>query len=298
MRIAIVNEAKRDAFRHEDIAAIANVLELQTMHYAEFWQSGPTPIQAFEHLGDVPKDAAIIALLEDADQAGVLGYHDVTPDGRPYGRVFLGPILNNGGDWVRGSLSVSQTLSHEVLETIGDPYANWWAGTAQGYQRAIELCDLVESDTYEIEGISVSNFLGPRAFDATKRAPGPWDWMGVLKSGNDEPRPDCYEIRQAISGTAYPVFGASYPEWKKAMKAGQGGRTANRLGLYHPYGCSEAARYNDLTIIGDEVPDEHAIELKKLCRYAKGITESVPPFERPKAQPLFNGTLMSLVGRR
>ena len=37
-----------------------------------------------------------IVLLDDADQAGDLGYHDLDPQGRPYARVFVDPILDNG----------------------------------------------------------------------------------------------------------------------------------------------------------------------------------------------------------
>ena len=42
---------------------------------------------------DVPLPAAAypLVLFDDAEQAGALGYHAETPDGRPYGRVFVGP---------------------------------------------------------------------------------------------------------------------------------------------------------------------------------------------------------------
>src|SRR5690348_14351978 len=43
--------------------------------------------------------------LDDADQAGALGYHDVDPDGRPYARVFVGTILDSGGTLADGPFS-------------------------------------------------------------------------------------------------------------------------------------------------------------------------------------------------
>src|SRR6266542_1808154 len=37
----------------------------------------------------IPKNAWVIAVLDDADQADALGYHSVDARGRVYGRVFM-----------------------------------------------------------------------------------------------------------------------------------------------------------------------------------------------------------------
>ena len=51
---------------------------------------------------------------DDSDQAGALGYHDVTDEGLPLGKVFAGTDRALG-------LEVSVTFSHELLEILGAP---------------------------------------------------------------------------------------------------------------------------------------------------------------------------------
>ncbi len=116
---------------------------------------------------------------------------------------------------MQGPLAVSATLSHEVLETIGDPYINWWADTPDGDEEAIELCDRVEGDAYAIGNVSVSNFLGPRAFSM---GAGPYDRLGLLANAWDMTAGG-YKIRRqgGPSGTVTQVFGAKMPAWKRAL---------------------------------------------------------------------------------
>lgn len=306
MRIALVNELSKatlgQVLTPTDLEDIANVLSKQMVHYADFHQAQPVAIAAFETLRDVPHDACLLAFFWDSDQAGALGYHDVSPNGRPYGKVFLGPTLENGGSLSKGPDSVTVTASHEALEMRGDAYANLWADR-NGYEVAYELCDLVEADSYDIDGMSVSNFLGPRAFEQwDKISPGDQlDYMGTLKHGTySVPRANCYEIRRGITGTSYPVFGRNYPEWRKVLKSHPASRTAARLGLHRPH---------DLTIIGEDVPVEATADLKRMARYARGLGITgiaAPHFEEPPPppaapapyKPLFDGNPLSLVGRR
>lgn len=58
-----------------------------------------------------------LAVLDDSDQAGALGYHDLTKDGLPLGKVFAKTDLTYGEKW-------SVTFSHELLEMLGDPNIN------------------------------------------------------------------------------------------------------------------------------------------------------------------------------
>jgi len=48
-------------------------------------------------------------ILDDSDQAGALGYHDLTSDGLPIGKVFAASDLKAGTSW-------TVTASHELLE--------------------------------------------------------------------------------------------------------------------------------------------------------------------------------------
>src|SRR5437764_6891042 len=56
-----------------------------------------------------PKGSWWIAILDDSDQAGALGYHDLTADGLPLSKVFAKSDKHYGN-------SVSVTISHELLE--------------------------------------------------------------------------------------------------------------------------------------------------------------------------------------
>lgn len=103
-------------------------------------------------LGDDPQT------VDDA-----LGYHSMNYKGVPYGFVFVDISAQVGEPW-------SVTLSHEVLELIADPYVNLLVvgphprTKNQQALYAYEVCDPVQSDTYAIDGIEVSNFVTPLYF--------------------------------------------------------------------------------------------------------------------------------------
>ena len=90
-----------------------------------------------------------IFILDYTDSEGSLGYH-FEDNGYAIGRVFAKTILEYGGVVLYinapGSFSVSQCLSHELLEMIGNPEINLWALDNYGNMWARELCDSVESN--------------------------------------------------------------------------------------------------------------------------------------------------------
>jgi hypothetical protein len=225
--IALVNESTEPSLSLAFLQQVADAVERQLEeHYAAFWESAGCTIVACASLADAPKGAAIVAVMDNADQADALGYHATTPDGRPYARVFVRPILDNGGTVMTGPVSVSVTISHEVLEMWGDPYANFWADASDGNEYALELCDAVEGDAYEIDGISVSNFVGPRWFDPG--GAGPFDWMRTL-SAPFTMSAGGYMILRTSSGDVRQVFGSSFPAWKLAGKAHPAARSQKRI---------------------------------------------------------------------
>ena len=104
-----------------------------------------------------------LVILDDSDQAGALGYHDLTPDGLPIGKVFAGTDLKYGLTW-------SVTASHELLEMLADPNINLTVlvqTAAAGTLYAYEVCDACESDNdgYEIGVVRVSDFVFPSWFE-------------------------------------------------------------------------------------------------------------------------------------
>jgi hypothetical protein len=120
----------------------------------------PTPQTPPELRGD-----AIIYLSDQIDVAGALGYHDANNNGIPYGFVLMDLSAQLGEPW-------SVTLSHEALELIGDANVNQFAAgphpdpsqSGRIVFHWYEMCDAVQAEAYERDGIAVSNFLLPLYF--------------------------------------------------------------------------------------------------------------------------------------
>jgi hypothetical protein len=131
------------------------------------WPGGVPPLQLYmAPKGHVPPATDWqIVYLDDADEAGALGYHDLLHNGAPISYVFVKATLKAGE-------LVSVTAAHELAEMGADPFANYWAQKGDGDMYALELCDAVEDDTYPVLGVPMSNFVLPTWFDMTKRPKG------------------------------------------------------------------------------------------------------------------------------
>jgi hypothetical protein len=213
------------------IDAMTEAIAIQLRQVAAAW--GQVVWQIVE---DANAAGFEIALFDDdAQQHDDYGWHDLSDAGTPYARVFLKPILDFGGRWLHSSLSVSATVSHEACELIGDPAVNQWAQTARGGLYAVELCDPVESDCYDVglrdgSSVTVSDFLYPDWFNPFAPAGAPMDHMRVL-SKPFEVAPDGYAM-QLSGGQVRNKYGRTYPAWRKATKRAWGSRTHAR----HHYG--------------------------------------------------------------
>lgn len=118
-------------------------------------------LRFFSAKAKVPAGAWLLAIFDDADQAGALGYHDLTRTGCPLGKVFAKTTMADGGLW-------TVTFSHELLEMLADPNINLCAfDEANRRLYAYEVCDAVEADAlgYEIDGVTVSDFVLPSWFE-------------------------------------------------------------------------------------------------------------------------------------
>ena len=107
-----------------------------------------------------------MSILDDSDQAGALGYHDLTPDGLPIGKVFAATDLKYGTNW-------TITASHELLEMLADPNINLTvfvqSNESTGILYAYEVCDACEADNlgYAIGNArTVSDFVYPSWFES------------------------------------------------------------------------------------------------------------------------------------
>jgi len=92
----------------------------------------------------------------------VLGYHFTNHSKVPYGFVYLDVCSMYNEEW-------SCTLSHEVLELLADPTAVLTvSGQAPGRVDTVfydlEVCDPTQGDGYQIDGVTVCNFVGKSYF--------------------------------------------------------------------------------------------------------------------------------------
>jgi hypothetical protein len=106
-----------------------------------------------------------LVILDDSDQANALGYHDLTSEGLPIGKVFAASDLKAGTSW-------TVTASHELLEMLADPNINLTVlvqnDNTAGMLYAYEVCDACEDDSlgYPIDNVLVSDFVYPAWFES------------------------------------------------------------------------------------------------------------------------------------
>lgn len=112
-----------------------------------------------------------LAILDNSDQAGALGYHDLTQEGLPLSKVFAKTDQTYGESW-------TCTASHELLEMLADPCINLTVfdqdGGIGGRLYAYEVCDACEAEEfgYKIDGVLVSDFVYPSWFQSFRKSKG------------------------------------------------------------------------------------------------------------------------------
>lgn len=166
IKIAVLNQYT--ALSDDAVQTVVAALQIQVhQDFAPAWgidadltyyPSGQTP----------PLDSWQLIIFDDSDQAGALGYHDLTPSGFPLGKVFAGTDKKYNSSW-------SVTASHELLEMLGDPDINLCAlvesGNTAGTLYAYEVCDACEDDQYGYKvsvggtDVLVSDFVLPSWFE-------------------------------------------------------------------------------------------------------------------------------------
>jgi hypothetical protein len=211
-RLLLVNESSYTT-RSIPMDSIRAAINEQLEHFAAAWGD-----VTWELTRDLDLQGFRIVLLDNADEADALAYHYLTPQGKPYASVFVEDILTNDGTWTDGANSVSCSASHEVVELLADPACNYYADGLDGYMYALEVADPTEGDSYNIDGVAVSNFVHPDYFNpwAKKRRGHKLDHMGLVKKPF-ETRPGGYVVRhRGLQDKT--VWGPELPRWKREMK--------------------------------------------------------------------------------
>lgn len=232
--IAVVNSST--LLKDTDVLYMAAACALQVKRdFCPAWGLSPISV-GFYPSGVLPRRTWVMELVDDIPEApGALAYH--TEDGDVVsGRIGVGTILQNGGVPLydsNGAPSVASALSHEILETIVDPFVNDWCDGPEGQSYAKETADPVESSQYLItvkgNPVAVSNFVTPRYFD-TQAVGGVLDFMGQLTAPFSLAPGGYYVIRDA-SGSPHEVFGEVKPEaWRIERRSNAWSRLNVRLG--------------------------------------------------------------------
>lgn len=158
-KIIIVDQATAVGWE-EVLKAVGAVQRQLNEHFGPAWGIS----QALGLLGPgepIPPGQWVHYLFDDADQAGALGYHDLTDQGLPSGITFVKTTLDAGLPW-------QPTFSHEVLELAADPFCfSLVRNPYTNQDEWLEVGDPVEAGSYEIDGVAVSDFVLPGWFGAT-----------------------------------------------------------------------------------------------------------------------------------
>ena len=163
-------------------------------HVQEWW---PRPAQLIWCPKDKePADAWKLVFADKSTEAGDLGYHDFTPDGRPISYVFAADDLKYG-------YSPTVTATHEIAEMLADPWISEVFQVSNTEFFAKEICDPCEADEFgysirvsPFPSIKASDFVLPKWFipgssgqlDKTKKIDKPLKllsggYMSVFTSG-------------------------------------------------------------------------------------------------------------------
>lgn len=152
--VVIVNEST--AVTDQQVACLIQALEIQLDE--DYSPSYGVPVVLKQILKGAQPDPGQwqLAILDNSDQAGALGYHETTIHGDPIGFAFAKSAIEDGESW-------TVTASHELLEMLADPEINSSVevdnsdGTITMHFK--EICDPCEDDQY---AYSVSDGNGDR----------------------------------------------------------------------------------------------------------------------------------------
>lgn len=128
------------------------------IHDVRVWWPRPVDLRYIDKANE-PHLAWKVIFADTSDEAGALGYHDFTADGRPISYVFAGDCQKYG---------YSETVcgAHEIAEMIADPWISQVFQIDNTHFFAQEIADPCENDEdgYEIDGVQMSDFVTPRWF--------------------------------------------------------------------------------------------------------------------------------------
>lgn len=173
---------KTDLITDEQVHKIAMACHHQVYYdLAPVWVTLHRPVKPLRQGRRVPSGDQVIELCAES-AAGTLGYHTELAGDVVSGVVGVGTVLDAGMEVLTGGLSVSTIVSHEVCEMVVNPNVSGWSDSGRGWLVATEVCDPVQSDYYDIDGVAVSNFVTPDFFSPVVSEGDRFDHLGTLSA--------------------------------------------------------------------------------------------------------------------
>ena len=246
MHIAFVN--KSTLLTNDEVNLMAAFCQVGIEDWAHAYEA-LVPVVNFV-AGAIPADAEPLYFFDNADAAGALGYHDLTPQGLPYAKVFVKLVLGDGGFKFIGpdptDLTVETVLSvadHETKEMAGDPDVNVWCDGSivdpkSGKKYAstcFEMADAVQGNAYLAmlpngqKGL-LSDFLWPAWFNPKARKGSKFNHTGTLKKPFTVDKGGYAIVRNSLRGSAQ-IFGEEPAKMKYAWRVKATPHPASRTAI-------------------------------------------------------------------
>jgi hypothetical protein len=165
-RVAVLNATT--SLSDGEVRAVVKALQTQVQRdFAPVWGIGAGLTVVSKGMRP-PDNAWQLVLLDHADQAGAIGYHDVTSEGLPLAKVFVATARESNLSW-------TVSASHELLNLLANPRINLTVfvqrpGT-KGTLYSYEVTDPCEDDkyAYSIGDTRVSDFVTPAWFEEWRK---------------------------------------------------------------------------------------------------------------------------------
>jgi hypothetical protein len=243
IQVAVINEST--VLSDEAVSLAIPALQIQVHnHFAPAW--GIDADLAFVPKGSVlPPGAWWLTILDDSDQAEAVGYHELTPEGRPLGKVFARSAKDAGIPW-------TVTVSHELLEMLADPNAHLAVFVQPhayaSFLYAYEICDPCEAREYwytvhtGVHQVQVSDFVFPAWCEPVPTGATPrFDYGGHI-TAPCQCLPGCHvDVYDVWYSTSPPYLGEGKPSGYE-VPSRYGSRRARRGGSRHRWRRSRILR--------------------------------------------------------
>jgi hypothetical protein len=178
-RVAVMNESSTVSDQ-EVRAAIAALQTQVDQDFAPVWGVGAE--LAFVAKGEGAPAGSWRLVVEDNSSFGSVAYHTLTEEGLPEVRVSIRNAKQAQWPW-------TMAASHDLMEMLANPRLNVTifdsADGRTGRLYIREICDPVSSSAlaYEIDGITVSDFVYPAWFEPSRSPDGAkFDHRGRLSA--------------------------------------------------------------------------------------------------------------------